>query len=112
MPSPFPGFDPYLESPTFWSDFHSTFINYWRETIAETLPDKYEAGIGDRVYLVEPSEDDSHAASTIADRSQDDHASSSSEGNSMRKLKRGVTQNAPYFMPSNASDDYVAKGLW
>ncbi|MDX1927253.1 MAG: DUF4058 family protein [Pirellulaceae bacterium] len=53
MPSPFPGIDPYLEDPAFWSDFHSTFINYWRETIADALPDNYEAGIGERVYLIE-----------------------------------------------------------
>ena len=53
MPSPFPGIDPYLEDPAFGSDFHSTFINYWREAIADALPDNYEAGIGERVYLSE-----------------------------------------------------------
>lgn len=53
MPSPFPGMDPYLELPGFWSDFHSTFINYWREAIADALPPSYEASLGDRVYLVE-----------------------------------------------------------
>lgn len=53
MPSPFPGFDPFLENAAFWSDFHATFINYWREAIAEALPPNYEAGIGDRVYLTE-----------------------------------------------------------
>ncbi len=53
MPSPFPGFDPFLETPAFWSDFHATFINYWREAIADALPGDYEAGIGERVYLIE-----------------------------------------------------------
>src|SRR3954470_4664604 len=53
MPSPFPGMDPYLEDPAFWSDFHATFINYWREAIADRLPDHYEARIGDRVSLSE-----------------------------------------------------------
>jgi hypothetical protein len=53
MKSPFPGMDPFLEQPTFWSDFHSTFINYWREAIADALPPRYEATIGERVYLVE-----------------------------------------------------------
>ena len=57
MPSPFPGIDPYLEAPAFWSDFHSTFINYWREAIADALPDNYEAGIGERVYLIENEPD-------------------------------------------------------
>lgn len=59
MKSPFPGMDPYLEQPAFWSDFHATFINYWREAIAETLPEHYEATIRECVYLVE-SESDLH----------------------------------------------------
>ncbi|MCX7969367.1 MAG: DUF4058 family protein, partial [Armatimonadetes bacterium] len=28
MPSPFPGFDPYLEDERFWHDFHQRFIAY------------------------------------------------------------------------------------
>jgi hypothetical protein len=51
--SPFPGMDPYLELPAYWSDFHYTFINYWREAIADALPPAYEAALGERVYLVE-----------------------------------------------------------
>lgn len=57
MPSPFPGFDPYLEDPAFWSDFHTRFINTWCEAIAEALPPHYEAGIADRVYLIEHDPD-------------------------------------------------------
>jgi hypothetical protein len=45
--------DPYLESPALWSDFHATFIHYWREAVAEQLPDSYEARIDERVNLVE-----------------------------------------------------------
>jgi Protein of unknown function (DUF4058) len=57
MPSPFPGMDPFLEDPSHWSDFHFTFINYWREAIAEQLPEEYEANVGERVYLVEMDPD-------------------------------------------------------
>jgi hypothetical protein len=53
MISPFPGMDPFLENPAYWSDFHFTFINYWREAIADALPANYEASLGDRVYLIE-----------------------------------------------------------
>ncbi len=75
MPSPFPGFDPYLEDPAFWSDFHATFINYWREAIAEALPPHYEAGIADRVYLIEHEPDSRKLAFpdvsvTVADGSE------------------------------------------
>ena len=57
MPSRFPGFDPYLEKPEYWSDFHSRFINGWCEAIADALPIEYEASIGDRVYLIEQEPD-------------------------------------------------------
>lgn len=53
MRSPFPGMDPFLEQPAYWSDFHATFINYWREAIGDLLPPSYEATLGERVYLVE-----------------------------------------------------------
>jgi hypothetical protein len=53
MESPFPGMDPFLELPAYWSDFHATFINYWREAIADVLPPHYEATLGERVYLIE-----------------------------------------------------------
>lgn len=53
MSNPFPGMDPFLELPAYWSDFHSRFINAWCEAIAEALPADYEATLGERVYLVE-----------------------------------------------------------
>src|SRR5271166_6594180 len=53
VPSPFPGMDPFLEHPAYWLDFHATFINYWREAIADALPPNYEATLGERVYLIE-----------------------------------------------------------
>jgi hypothetical protein len=53
MASPFPGMDPFLEDPAYWSDFHYTFINYWREIIADQLPSEFEANLGERLYLVE-----------------------------------------------------------
>jgi hypothetical protein len=57
MASPFPGMDPLLEAPAYWPDFHATFINYWREAIADALPPNYEASLGERVYLVEHEPD-------------------------------------------------------
>src|SRR5262249_56700428 len=53
MPSPFPGMDPYLEDPAFWSDFHASFITYWRDALTDCLPDAYEARIDEKVRLVE-----------------------------------------------------------
>lgn len=53
MPSPFPGMDPYLESPAFWPDFHARFIIHWSEALADRLADHYEVRIDERVNLVE-----------------------------------------------------------
>src|SRR4051795_8968194 len=54
MPSPFPGMDPYIESPAQFPDFHATFINTLRETIADTLPEAYFARIQEDTVLLEP----------------------------------------------------------
>ena len=53
MPSPFPGMDPYLEDPAFWSDFHARFITYWSDALSDCLPDNYEARIDEKVRLVD-----------------------------------------------------------
>ena len=45
MPSPFPGMDPYLETPALWSDLHASFITYWRDALLACLPSNYEARI-------------------------------------------------------------------
>jgi hypothetical protein len=37
MPSPFPGMDPYLEQPTFWSAFHSRLIVAIADALAPQL---------------------------------------------------------------------------
>jgi hypothetical protein len=53
MIGPFPGVDPYLEMQGFWPDFHASFITYWRDSLAEILPENYEARMNERVSLVE-----------------------------------------------------------
>jgi hypothetical protein len=45
--------DPFLENPAYWLDFHSPFVNCWCEAVADALPSNYEAGLGERVYLIE-----------------------------------------------------------
>ncbi|MBI3326080.1 MAG: DUF4058 family protein [Nitrospinae bacterium] len=51
MPSPFPGVDPYLESPRYWQDFHERFITYAAETLQPQLPERYRARISERLVL-------------------------------------------------------------
>jgi hypothetical protein len=57
MPSPFPGMDPYLEDPGYWSDFTAGFLTNLRDFINDRLPDHYEARIDEKVNLIETSPD-------------------------------------------------------
>ncbi len=41
MPSPFPGMDPYLEQPAFWSSFYSRLIVAIADVLAPQLRPHY-----------------------------------------------------------------------
>jgi hypothetical protein len=49
--------DPYLESPTQWSDFHHRFVDDLADAINGALPGNYLARIDERLMLVTPMED-------------------------------------------------------
>lgn len=51
MPSPFPGMDPYLEQPNFWSSFHSRFLVAIADTIGPQLRPRYYVEVETRTYL-------------------------------------------------------------
>lgn len=58
MPSPFPGVDLFLEDQDYWKEFHSKYISYIQEAIAERVPDAYEVRIEERLSLMyEPDPD-------------------------------------------------------
>lgn len=54
MPSPFPGMDPYLETPSLWSGVHQRLITYISDELHPLIRPKYTARIEERVYLLEP----------------------------------------------------------
>jgi len=51
MPSPFPGMDPWLESPNIFPDVHDSLIFLLREAINFALPKPYFTRIANRVYF-------------------------------------------------------------
>jgi hypothetical protein len=51
MPSPFPGMDPYLESPDRFPDVHGSLIFLMKETLQGSLPRPYYAQSDQRVWL-------------------------------------------------------------
>ena len=54
MPSPFPGMDPHLETPSFWSGVHQRLITYIADELQPMIRPKYTARIEERVYLLQP----------------------------------------------------------
>jgi Protein of unknown function (DUF4058) len=55
MPSPFPGVDPYLENPEFWSEVHNRLIVAIADSLSPHLRPKYRVAIEKRVYNNEDS---------------------------------------------------------
>ncbi|MBL8794643.1 MAG: DUF4058 family protein [Planctomycetia bacterium] len=51
MPSPFPGMDPYLESPSIWPDVHHELISEIRATLQPDLRPRYVARVELRIYI-------------------------------------------------------------
>ncbi len=51
MPSPFPGMDPWLESPAIFPDLHHRLIAYLGEALNEVLPKPYYSTIANRIYV-------------------------------------------------------------
>ncbi len=49
--SPFSGMDPYLESPSLWSDVHNTLISIFREQISSCLPPQYVAELETQLVI-------------------------------------------------------------
>jgi Protein of unknown function (DUF4058) len=51
MPSPFPGMDPYLESPDWFPDLHGSLITFMKGTLQQNLPESYYAQSSQRVWV-------------------------------------------------------------
>jgi hypothetical protein len=51
MPSPFPGMDPYLEAPEFWSEVHNRMIVAIADDLSSKLRPRYRVAIDQRIYL-------------------------------------------------------------
>jgi hypothetical protein len=51
MASPFPGMNPYLESPAFWSEFHNRLMVAIADDLSPQLRPRYRVAIEQRIYL-------------------------------------------------------------
>ncbi|MEG4013898.1 MULTISPECIES: DUF4058 family protein [unclassified Microcoleus] len=50
MPNPFPGMNPYLESPDFWPEVHHLLIGMIQKSLVPQLVPKYRVAIEKRIY--------------------------------------------------------------
>jgi hypothetical protein len=75
MPSPFPGMDPYLESPDWFPGLHGSLITFMKGALQRSLPGSYYADSNQRVWLeytrrpMEPDVEIVHSASKRRKRS-------------------------------------------
>lgn len=51
MPSPFPGMDPYLESPELWPDVHHGLISEIQAKLNQEVRPRYHVRVENRVYI-------------------------------------------------------------
>jgi hypothetical protein len=65
MPSPFPGMDPYLETPDLWPDVHHGLISHIQIALTPSLRPAYVARVELRVYISD--EDDPGRKAIIPD---------------------------------------------
>ena len=56
MPSPFPGMNPYMESPGLWPGVHARLIDAIGDFINANAPGRYFADVEERVFLCEPDD--------------------------------------------------------
>ncbi|NJL37714.1 MAG: DUF4058 family protein [Leptolyngbyaceae cyanobacterium SM1_4_3] len=56
MPSPFPGMNPYLEHPTFWSSFHTRLMVAIADVVAPQLNSQYYVEVESRTYQSDESD--------------------------------------------------------
>lgn len=58
MPSPFPGMNPYLESPAVWSSFHTRLLVAIADTLAPVLRPNYYIEVETRTYVEQEDGED------------------------------------------------------
>ncbi|PZV05294.1 MAG: hypothetical protein DCF22_24785 [Leptolyngbya sp.] len=58
MPSPFPGMNPYLEYPAFWSSFHTRLMVAIADVVAPQLSSQYYVEVESRTYQSDEGEEE------------------------------------------------------
>ncbi len=107
MNSPFPGMNPYLENPIFWSEVHHRLIAVIADEIEPNIPPQYRVAIEMRTYLSD--EEDSILVGipdvTIFSPQSNQKEHSSTAQATQVATTDGVTVTIP--MPENVTESYL-----
>src|SRR5476651_1439324 len=100
MPSPFPGMDPYLETPDLWPDVHHRLISQIQSELNPVLRPHYVARVELRVYVSD--EDDPGRKALVPDVRIE-----KSKGNGSRKARGApaVAVVEPLIIPFLIDDE-------
>lgn len=100
MPSPFPGMDPYLESPDLWPDVHHGLISHIQIALTPSLRPAYVARVELRVYISD--EDDPGRDAIIPDLRIE---TVQGNGSKKRKPLSAVAVAEPLIVPFLIDDE-------
>ncbi|MGI2904599.1 DUF4058 family protein [Tolypothrix sp. VBCCA 56010] len=107
MNSPFPGMNPYLENPVFWSEVHHRLIAIIADEIEPNIPSQYRVAIEQRTYL----SDEEHSILvgipdvTIFSQQSNQKEHSSTVQATQVSTTDGVTVTIP--IPENVTESYL-----
>ncbi len=103
MNSPYPGMNPYLENPVFWTEVHHRLITAIADTIEENIPPQYRVAIEQRTYLSDDSDAVLVGIPDVSVFSQQSSPQSSSTAT--QAISEGTTIMMP--MPENVTESYL-----
>lgn len=101
MPSPFPGMDPYLEAPPYWPDVHQSLITYIRDALQPAILPRYNARIGERIYLLDAERQYYYGDVTLVERPPMASASSVA----LAEAPETATADAPFRLISHHTQE-------
>src|SRR4051812_7175962 len=96
MRSPFPGMDPYLESPVIWPDVHHGLISGIQAALNPSVRPRYVARVELRVYISD--DDDPGRAALVPDVHVD--RSPKRKGTRRAKAEPALAVTQPLIVPT------------
>jgi hypothetical protein len=105
MSSPFPGMNPYLENPVFWSEVHNRLIVNLADSLAPLIPPQYRVAIEQRTYLSDESDSVLVGIPDVSVFSQNKETKPNSSTATFASTSEAVTVTMP--VPENAKESYL-----